>query len=403
MNMTIVSLVGIMIGFLAVPALMRRAPLARVGLAVALVFVHVFVAQVYFAFTQSNMADAYAYYYAGNYWRQYPWTALSTPFIGHVTQLLKVELGATYLDCFMVFQAFGTWGLILLLRSFQEIHEKMQTPEYRLPLFLLFVPSIHFWTSAIGKDAPVFFAVALATWAALNISKRTIAFIFAVFVMVLVRAHIALAVVLALLATSILSSQLSTGRKVMLILVGLTGAVVVLSSIQATFRVDLTDASSVSNFWDDRAAAEAADKSSTSIVGSSYAVRLISLLFRPFFFDAKNAFGLIASLENVGALLLTLFLFKHLRDIRYLMKRVTFVSFATILSVVLILVLSVLNYNIGLGLRMRTMIMPPLFCLLAALQAFIYLKKRAAAMPPPPPRAAMTRPVAGFESGRPAT
>lgn len=370
MQMTIVSLLGILAGLLAIPVFFRGATITRLGMAIALVFVHLIVAQLYFGFSKTSAVDAYAYYYAGQYWRQYSWGTLSTVFVGHVTQLLKIQLGASYIDCFMVFQAFGTWGLVILLRSFQEIYQKMDVTDAPLPLFLLFIPSIHFWTVAIGKDAPMFFAVSLATWASINLGRRLIPFGFAIAFMVLFRPHVAFATVVALLAASVLHSQLAFGRKAFIMVLGLIGTAFVLAAIEASFKVNLADASSVAQFWESRAAAEAADKSSTSIVGAPYPVRLVTLLFRPFFFDAKNMLGIIASLENVGSVLLFGYLIKQFRVIRYLSKRVLFINFALFYSLILIVMLSLLTYNIGLGLRERAMIMPPLFCLFAAALAY---------------------------------
>ena len=104
---------------------------------------------------------------------------------------------------------------------------------------------------------------------------------------------------------------------------------------------------------------------------------MISLLFRPFFFDARNFFGLVASIENVGAVFLFGYLLFHFRDVRTLMRHVLFMRFSIYLSMILICILAVLNYNVGLGLRERVMVYPPLFCLLVATSA--YRKAKAAA------------------------
>jgi hypothetical protein len=300
---------------------------------------------------------------------------LNTVFVGKAVQGLKHGLGATYFDCFMIFQAFGTWGIVILMRTFREIHEKTQTEETNLPLYLLFLPSIHFWTSAIGKDAPVFFAVALCTWSVLKISRRRISFLISITLMALCRPHIALAAGLSIALASLIHGQFSLGRKILLLGFSVLCAGVLLSAVRSSFGVDVTNPASLSQFFEGRGAAEAYDTATTRL-GSSFLLRLFSLLFRPFFFDAKNAFGVIASIENIGSVVLFLYLVMHIASVFHLSKKVLFVRFCFIMLVVLSYILSVLNYNVGLGLRERVMMIPPLLCLFVATSAFVQLRRR---------------------------
>ena len=388
--MTIISFFGVLLALLAIPIFLRGATYARLAIGLALIVIHLAVTQVYYIYTKTNIADAFSYYYYGGYFNQFPWSTLGTVFVGHVTQLLKKSFGATYLDCFMVFQAFGACGIILLMRIFHEIYEKVQAKETSLLSLILFLPSLHFWTSAIGKDAPVFFAVALATWSMLNISARKIPLIISIVVLIFFRVHVALAAVVALSLASLIEPRFTVGRKAMLLVIALIGTSFLLSSVQSTFSVDLTDASSVSKFMDARGAAEATDFTSTGL-NSSIFLRLIGLLFRPFFFDARNAFGLVASVENLGSLYMFGYLILNFRSVKHLSKNVLFVRFCLFLTALIILMLAPLNYNVGLGLRERVMIYPPLFSLFLATLAF----RRTKASAKRPQAVVATRPVAG--------
>ena len=375
--MTIISFFGVLLALLAIPIFLRGATFSRLAVAIALVALHLAVTQVYYIYTKTSIADAYSYYYFGSYFDQFGWSELGTVFIGHVTQVIKRSIGATYLDCFMVFQAFGVWGLVVVMRTFHEIYDKVQTKETNLPNVLLFVPSVHFWTSAVGKDAPVFFAVALSTWSVMSLRTRIVPFCIAIGLMVLIRAHIALAVAIAISLAALRHKDFTSGRKALLLSVALVGTGVLFAAVRSTFDVDLTNPASLAQFMEARGAAEASDLSSSSLGSSSFWFRLISLLFRPFFFDARNFFGLVASIENVGAVFLFGYLLFHFRDVRTLMRHVLFMRFSIYLSMILICILAVLNYNVGLGLRERVMVYPPLFCLLVATSA--YRKAKAAA------------------------
>lgn len=262
------------------------------------------------------------------------------------------------------------------MRTFDEIHEKVQATGINHPLYLLFLPSVHFWTVAIGKDAPLFFAVALCTWSVLNFSKRLIPFLFSMGVMVLFRAHIALVTGVSLGLASLLHNRFTVGRRALILVVSIAGAAVLLLAVRDSLHVDLTDPASISTFWEHQSYVAKVDQGNTSILNSSYPVKLLSLLFRPFFFDAQGGLGLVASLENVGSVLLFIYLLQHAKQVIFLSKRVLFVNFIAIFSVTLILLLAFLSYNVGLGLRQRAMVFSPLFCLFAALRAWDLARAR---------------------------
>jgi len=365
--MTILGFFGILIGLLAIPVLLRQATFTKLSIALALAMLHIAASFYYYLYTQTNLADAWAYYYSDSIWSGHKWASdLGTAFAGTLTQFLKHSLGATYLDCFMLFQAFGIWGILLMMKAFSEISEKALVPESQFATYILFIPSLHFWTSAIGKDSPIFFGVALSTWAVLNLSRRWLLFGAGVIVMMLFRPHIALAAGVALTVAALTYRQFSMGKKVILVLVAAVGTGYLLSAVQSTFAVDLTDPTSVSHFMDVKNAADLTDNARTSIAHAAFPLRLFALLFRPFFVDAKNAMGIVASIENVGSVLLFIFFARHFRSMLSMGRDILFVRFTLVFSLILIVILAILDYNVGLGLRQRVMAMPPVFALFVA-------------------------------------
>ncbi|MGE5563892.1 MAG: hypothetical protein ACM3ZV_11405 [Bacillota bacterium] len=379
--MTIISLFGVLLGLLAIPLFLKPKTFSRLALAIFVIMVHVAVTQVYYFYTLTNRADAYAYYFAGSYWDSLPWTALSTGFVGHATQFLRNTFQATYEDCFMIFQASGAWGLMILMRTFEEIRAKTMSPPTPLEDYVLFLPSLHFWTCAIGKDGPMFLAVGLAVWSALNLSRRVIPLIIALGIMVLFRAHIALAVALSLAVAALLHSQFSAGRKAILFVIGLVGTGILLVAVGSTFHLDVTDPSSYADLIDKHEMMENGDRGTSSIKDAPYIVRMLSVLFRPLFFDIHDSLGLIASVENVGSVLLFCFLLLHMKDTLFMAKRVLFIKFLVVFSLVMIAMLTFITYNIGLGLRERTMAIGPVLCLFFAVRAFDRLRRGAQPLP----------------------
>jgi hypothetical protein len=339
--------------------------MGRLLAALSLMVLHLVAALWYYRYVQFNTADTYFYYYTPANFAHVGF-GIGTVFVVKTTQFLKMDLGATYLDCFMMFQAFGFWGLMILMRLFQEIHIKTQTPESVLPIYLLFLPSIHFWTGAIGKDAPLLFAVCLSTWAVMNLSNRMIAFLTGLLVMVLFRAHIAMITVVALAVAALMHGRMTIGRKAMLLIVLVAGAGVLVNAVNSSLTIDVTSAGSVSNFFTERDNIAATATGGTSIGNAAFPIRLFTLLFRPLFIDAGGLLGFVTSLENLGSIALFGFLIIQRKTVRALYKRVFFVRYTLAMSIILILLLALINYNVGLGLRQRVMIMPPLFALLVA-------------------------------------
>lgn len=367
--MTILSLVGVLLGLAILPFIARGLTMGRFLLIVTLLLMHVSASMAYYLYSHGNPADTYFYYHSDAYFRRVSWTDLSTALVGQFVQSLKHRLGATYLDCFMIFQAFGFWGLMILMRTFDEIQVKLRTPATLLPMYILFIPSLHFWTSAIGKDSLVFLAVALCTWAVIDFRNRLVYVGAGILLMVLVRPHIALATLIALSLATLLHREVGFGRKILLLVLALVGLSLLLGAVETTFSVDLTDASSVHDFFERRAAAEAADRGGMSISDAPYLVRLLSLLFRPLFFDASTVFGFVSSVENIGSIFLCGFLIWHRSDVIFLVRRVFFIRFVLVFTILMIALLSIFNYNVGLGLRQRMMFVPGLFSLFVAVWA----------------------------------
>lgn len=361
----VVGLAGAVITVAALPFSSVRMTTGRTLLALGLLLLHGAACAAYYLYVQHSPADSNVYY-LDKYHLASAKFALGTVFTGKLTQVLRNSFGGSFLECFIFFQAIGFWGVMVLMRTFQEIHLKLGTPETILPWYLLFLPSIHFWTSAIGKDAPLFFAVSLCTWCVIEFRSRLALFALGIFVMILFRAHVALIVLMSLAVAAALHPGVSFGRKVGLIGLSLMGAYLLIGSVTSTIHVDVTDANSIATFLQDRNDIAAKIGGGSTIGDAPLPLRFVALLFRPFFFDAPNIPGMIASVENIGSVLLFGYLIKNWRGVRSIARQAYFVEYCLIFSVMLISLLTVISHNIGLGLRERVMVFPAILSLFVA-------------------------------------
>ena len=371
--MTLVGLLGPIIALLAWQMAFVERTRTRAAIFFLAFLTHIGTTILYYFWVQTTVADTILYYddpysfYGTGF-------GMGTRFVIYMVQYLKDILGGTYLDYFLLFQAFGFWGVVLMMRIFEEIHIELGTKQSPFTYLLFFLPSIHFWTSAIGKDAPLFLAASLAVWSAMQLRRRFIAFGLSILIMVLFRPYIALAALMALALSAFIDPRNSVGTKLVLLLAAFAAVVPVLGTVENTFRVDVTSAESVSDFFQYQSEISAQDEGGSAVVGASYPVRIFSLLFRPLFVDANGAFGLIASLENLFLMFILFQMLRNFGSVKKLVRSVFFVRFGSIFAVVLILLLGFVYYNVGLGLRQKVMFMPGLLTLVVAVLAVKHAK-----------------------------
>ena len=361
---------GIFLGFGAVMMMWRREEgVARIGLMFFLAITQVITAVYFYQWALSNTTDAVTYYADPYSWYSRDGFGLNTTFIIWLVQTMKWWFGGTYLDYFLLFQATGTWGCAFLLLTYDDVFKMADRPPSR-PLYLtLFMPGIHFWTAYIGKDGLLFLAAAITIWAAVNIRARWLAFGFAVVIMILVRPHIALLAVAALAIGIALDSHTRALTRISLIGLSLVAFGFAAATIQDTFRIDVTSADSVTNFLEAYSTNTQRVTGTTSVYYESFLARMFSLLFRPLFFDAGGFLGLVASLENLFILIMVTMIVVRIRWVISLFRRIFVIRFCVLFAVALTILLSMMYYNVGLGLRQKLMMMPAYLTVFTAVVA----------------------------------
>jgi hypothetical protein len=381
--MGMIGIIGILIslaGFRFSGASLSR---ARFIMFFLLLLAHLGATMGYFLYAQEFGGDVHMYYYDpyGIYGQG---SGLSTVFLINFTQTLKLTFGGSFLDYFLLFQAMGFWGILFVLRTFDDVHKELGRPLFSRVYLLLFLPGLHFWTSAIGKDSPLFLAVAMCTWAGFRLQARYLAFAAGLAIALLIRPHIALIALIALSLTILLEPRTRLIVRIALLAVTLACTLSVGGLVESSFNgLNLSNADSVSDFFATRSGVSEESGGDISIVSASFPVKLISLLFRPFFVDATGALGYIASVENVVLLIVIGTLLWRFRSSLNVARRALFARFSMLFFVLLTLLLAMVNYNVGLGLRQKMMMMPALLVFYASLLAVRAAQRQMVYGPPP--------------------
>jgi hypothetical protein len=375
-SMTFVGVLGVLLGFIAFAWFSKRKDNSRLALFLMITILHVIVAYIYYRFVQTSDADTKLYYFDpyGFYDNGF---ALGTMFVVYVTQSARAVFGGSYLDYFFVYQALGVWGLALVFRTIEEIAAELGSAIPTTMIVLMFLPGMYFWTAAIGKDAPLFLACVLAVWSSFRLSSRWVWFGLAIAIMVSIRVHVALVTVVALALALVAGRGVPNTVRFALGFGAVVAGGFLFSTLQAELNVDLSSIGSIANYVDQQTAAATRGVDST-LANSSFPVKLLSLLYRPFFFDAGGIFGVVASIQNVVMVIITFWLLRNFRLWAELFRGSFAIRFATIHFVALYLMLAIMYYNVGLGLRQREMATPALLVVFSAVFMVCALRRRSA-------------------------
>lgn len=374
--MTGLGFVGILIAMSAIRvALVRRSEWGMVFFALAFML-HIASAVAFHRVVLTSPSDS-SMYYNDPYGMFALGFGFNTQFIIWLVQSIKQAFGGSFLDYFLLFQAVGFFGIALLMRIFDEIYEELQSTPPIWTYGLLLLPSLQYWSSSLGKDAPFLFGSALAIWGAMQIKRRIVAFGIGCVIMLLIRPHLAVLALVALALAVIFDRRTSLWTKAALGALAAAGVAYAISATLQSLSIDLTSVDVISDRMAAREQLLTSEDAGASVVAGSFPVRLFSLLARPFFFDARDPLAMIASIENIGILLMLGLLLWHMRTTVSLFRQVAFFRYALTNFVCLTALLAFEYYNIGLGLRQKwTMMMPNLLVVFVALTAVLQANAR---------------------------
>lgn len=337
------------------------------GRSFALYLWHTFFSVVYADYIINNGGDALGYYRSSlQNDIEFEW---GTRGVEIFTSLFTQGIGLSFLGTFLVFQVFGFIGLLAFDAALREVTKEKSRQIRQLATLIVFLPSVSFWSSAIGKDALSFMAMGLALWAALNFRRRVLLMVVAVLVMLFVRPHMAGMMVIALSGSFVFQRRVPVGQRLFFGSAAL-GAMMVLVPLGLNYSGVGENASSagVMDYIEGRQAQNLSGGSSLDIASMNFPMQLFTYLFRPLPFEAHSLFALLASVDNV----ILLFLFvvgicaavkkrlpAHLADHNRL--------FLWIYCLLAWTILAMTTANLGIAMRQKWMFAPMLVFLLISL------------------------------------
>lgn len=321
----------------------------------------------YYIFSFFNTVDSTAYYektLLGHY-EFYP----GSRFVVFVSGLFYTLFDAGYLNSFLFFNIFGVLGLIILYKVLKPYLLFLRSFWF----LILFIPSMSFWSSALGKDSIVFFGVCLFLYSVVN-NKLKILLPLAFFFIFMIRPHVALIIIISYFLYIVIVSRVNLFIKIITVFIVLLSLYSALGFIKEYIGLDDVSLTGVSDYVDNRQSLNQAGGSSFDLSSMSYPLQMFTYVFRPLPFDAYSGLTLLTSIENT--ILLVIFSYTlYKAKIKNFFEGRNF--WLVIYAFLVCSILALTTANLGIATRQKWMFMPIfIYLIVYSFYQFKYLKHK---------------------------
>lgn len=341
-------------------------------------FYHLLFCIIYFSYSSHYTADSQAYYEKSL--QKFYDLQSGSYFIINLTRLFSYYLKFSYFNCFLIFNLIGTIGVFFFYLALKEISDikKNKRNEFFIIIFLL--PSLYFWSSAIGKDALSFLSVCIFVWSSINLKNRINFIILATILIFLVRPHIAPIITTSLFISLIFYSKFNLKNKILYLIIC---TLITLFAASYAFKyIGIPDFinyypfqinfQSLFDFISKREIANQSLTAGVDISSMNPFIKIFTYLYRPLPFEVKNIYQFFASIENIVLILICFFGILGLLNKDYYSCENQSRLILVIYTILIVFILSYTSANLGVNSRQKWMIFPVILTL--AFQ-FSYEKK----------------------------
>ncbi len=325
-----------------------------------LFFYHSLLATVYYLYALFNASDSRGYFgrafnkIRGEEWFDY--FGVSTTFIDFISFFFVNYLGFTYEACMATFSWFGFLGFLYFYILFREKIKSSPTLfGFDAVRVVFLLPNLHFWSSSLGKGSLIFLGFGLFFYAISKPGIRIVGLILGGWIIFQIRPHIFYVILIAMgLAYTFSNKGVAIGYRIAILLVA--GFLLVYINEDILKLTGLEDESLLDPLLSHRA--RELTKATSGIDISNYSIpeKLFAFWFRPLFFDAPGALGVIISFENVFYLIFFLRLLQP-KAIKFIFSGDVMVKTSLITFLGVSLALAQITGNLGLAMRQKSQVM----------------------------------------------
>jgi hypothetical protein len=330
----------------------------------------------YIAYVSVGDAEEYDAYgkYLSPFYRRFDFSpdvgqVPGTGFLKFVTGLLYSVAGSSKLGAFTVFSWLGFIGLLLCWRAFKRAVPSGSARRYGI--LVMFLPSLLYWSSALGKDAWALMGLGICAYGVARVMTRqplsgVLLLALGLASVVMIRPHVALTVGSGLVLAALLykpkkKSPLNPIIRVLTFALLLGMMILLVSQTEKFLGVETLDQETVNSQL-------AAAEGRTVEAGSSFTpVRVntpidlpyatITVLFRPFPWETHNGQTIVTSLEGLFLIVLTVRGWRRLRSIPGDLRREPYVAYCLGIMFTFVYAFSSFS-NFGILARQRCQVLP---------------------------------------------
>ncbi len=325
--------------------------------------VHFLLTCAYIVYTASSRSDSVSYFLRTS--EATDWLSLyesGTKFIGFLSWPFINVLDLSYYSVMILFSFFGYLGILFFyLVAEENIKTRTIWNQFSIVEIVFLFPNLHFWTSSLGKGSTIFLGIGLFVFGLSRFNRRIIPLFLGSYLIFMIRPHILLAIVLAVVIGIFVTNKgIKPIFKWLIIIIAIVVFINISDSVLKFTDVDSLDITSSSKL-SHRANELAKSNSGIDIQNYNIFFKLFTFWFRPLFFDGLGTLGLIVSFENVAYLWMffvaMMTFFKRWSDWNGFFRISLFFFFLGSF------ILAQVSGNLGIALRQKSQFMPFLFLL----------------------------------------
>lgn len=331
---------------------------------------HTLFCVLYVIYARSNTADANGYFYRS---LEPGSMAVGTQFVTALASFFTRFLGFSYLGIFLVFNWIGSMGVVTLYGSLRHVTRRSSRHLRLMAFAVVFLPSVSFWSAALGKDAIAFTSATLFLWSALSFKSRLRLCAFAVVLMLCVRPHMAGIMVIAVAVSLAVSREVKPLARLSLAVVTIAAASAAIPFALRYAGIEETASfQEVAGYVESRQSANLGGGSSIDISSMSLPEQVFTYLFRPLPHEARGFSSLLSATENMLLLLLlgsaVFVVARRWTSVWRAWPKEGSSSMLVVYSFAGSALLAMVTSNLGIAVRQKWMVMPILiylvfFCL----------------------------------------
>lgn len=290
---------------------------------------------------------------------------LGSQFMSVIAYPLVKICGISYFVISLIFATISFFAFLKYTNYLISNFNVRESNVLKFILLLFLMPSLHFWTAGLTKEALIVFFMCTMFFHIKSNKLITISLIISLLFILLIRPYVFGVVLVSYFVHLVFNTKFSIRKKVYSAVTGLIVLLVFIPILKGFLKIKTFNLNEMqAAFQRIVVYSQNNGDSSIDLENSTYLGRLFLVLFRPLFYDAKNVFQYLISFENLINILVlsgfTVFICIK-KQYKSIFKKHIFLSL-TVMS--LILFFSIYLYNLGLASRMRVMFLPYLYILI---------------------------------------